>query len=750
MAGDSRLRVIITTFRRPDGLAWLLDDLEREGTDRLDVHVYDDGSPVTDLALRRRLDRHGWTLHEADRTHGKAGFWRWWNVILDDLRADPGAEPVLALQDDVRLCESFLDRALGLWHDIDDPAKGALHLLLTTERESGRSGWAAQPPTPAGEVTRTGWVDLAAFLASRRLFDAVGWRLDPVPAGRWSRSPEASSGVGRQLSIRAGAAGAGMYQVRHSLVVHDDSPSLMNPEARRRWPMTVARFVDGDAAAAGLTATRPKVVAALASQPRRAAALAEVVRRLYPQVDRLQVYLNGYRDVPGFLERPGIEVATSTDTGDRGDAGKFWWAGTITGVQLACDDDIAYPEDYVSEILAGLARTGFAAAVGFHASLFRTPFTDWSASRRILHLAAALPADRWVHVLGTGTAAYHSSAMTVEPADFPVPNIADAWFGLLGARQGVPFLALARQRDWLRELPAARDPGSLSARARARARAWPGALDPATAVVIGAGGPWELRTQPGTHGPVTTGTDHGGSGAPDPRGRVGGAPRRGGGGAPATGAPSPARRTVRVRVLGPHHAGVLVLDAEDSCVQVLRSTGTYPDAAVLARVRALGLRGTYADLGAGCGARTVYFALECRARRVVAVEPDPAAHDRLRQTLEENGLGHATAIPGAVGDPSAPTLDAVLAPHAPVALVHAERPGIARVLSTGRTVLRRDRPVVVARPATRADEVATGSFLAGLGYRLEWEHLPPPGQAAAGVHLWCHPDTARPHTVPRR
>jgi hypothetical protein len=448
----AHLRVVVTAYDRPDGLARLLDDLTREGLAGPQVHIYDDASPRPDAALDRRLAALGCVLHRAPVNHGKRDWWRWWNLILADLKASSDDDRlVLVLQDDVRLCRNFTQRALDLFTGIDDPAKASLYLHLTAERAAlGASCWTPARAATFGDVTRTGWVDMAAFLAHPRLFTAFDWRLDPVPATRWKPNDVLGSGVGEQISLRAHATGLGMYQVRRSLVVHDCGRSRMNAAARARWPMRTTAFVDGDEAAARLERSRPAVLASLASIPSRVDGLRQVVAWLRPQVDELVVYLNGHERVPAFLD--GVTVVRSQEHGDRGDGGKFFPAGRHTGVHLVCDDDIAYPPDYVAALLDGIERHGRQAAVGFHASTLRQPFTHYHRSRSISHMSLAVPQDHAVHVLGTGTAAYHTSTITVSPRDFPVPNMADVWFALLGQRQQVPFVQLRRNAGWLNEL----------------------------------------------------------------------------------------------------------------------------------------------------------------------------------------------------------------------------------------------------------------------------------------------------------
>ena len=112
--------------------------------------------------------------------------------------------------------------------------------------------------------------------------------------------------------------------------------------------------------------------ASLASIPERERSLQQTVASLLPQVDRLGVYLNGYDSVPDFLHDPRIDVARSEETGDRGDAGKFFWsdAGDFD-YHLACDDDLLYPPDFAATMVAACDRHGRRALVGLHGALMR-------------------------------------------------------------------------------------------------------------------------------------------------------------------------------------------------------------------------------------------------------------------------------------------------------------------------------------------------------------------------------------------
>lgn len=176
------------------------------------------------------------------------------------------------------------------------------------------------------------------------------------------------------------------------------------------------------------------IFAGIASIPERVESLRRTVASLIDQVDMLGVYLNGYEDVPAFLDDPRIATAQA---GNRGDAGKFFWAGGSGDFYLACDDDLAYPPDYVQTIIAGIERYGRSAIVGYGGKLFRAgrPQTKYAALGAVAH-------DRFVHLLLTCAIGYHESALHVRPEDFQHPNMADVWLALLAQRQEVPMVLI--------------------------------------------------------------------------------------------------------------------------------------------------------------------------------------------------------------------------------------------------------------------------------------------------------------------
>ncbi len=432
--------VSITTYNRPKALLQLLDDLVRCSRG-LSVHVrvYDDASTEDYRHIAAMLQRNGWRYVRGQQAAGKKGYWRTVSRALQDA-AQSGADYCIFLQDDLRLCSRFFDRAVELWRGLRDPKPVTLNLL----RDAGDEiRWVAGVPAPRGAVDLTGWVDCAAFMYTPRTVALLGGLHDPQKDGDLSRC----SGVGRQLTTRLRGRG-GLYRVCHSLVVHLLGPSMLNPGERTAVPLTTVGFVDGDDRARHLERGVEHVEASLASIPSRIRSLAEVVVRLLPQVNRLNVYLNSYPTVPGFLDNPKVTVVRSQDCGDPGDAGKFHWVEDAHGYFLTCDDDIAYPPDYVRTLVNGIEKYGRRAVVGYHGHLLSGP----RQSRHAIHFALGRPRDTAVHLLGTGVLGYHASTLRAAPSDFKAPNMADVWFALLCQQQQVPRVCLERGNGWLQSI----------------------------------------------------------------------------------------------------------------------------------------------------------------------------------------------------------------------------------------------------------------------------------------------------------
>lgn len=435
------IHVVVCTHQRPDRMLWLLRDLSRQRVcPAFIVHVVDDASLADYAPVRAFIAAFpGWTYQRTSAPHGREGYAILQSEVFAWLRERMAADDyLLRLDDDHRILPDCIAQAWWLWHSIDDPRKATLALWRATS-QLGNIGWTDFEPVPLGEVVQTQWVD-QTYLAPRSTMDALEWRMDPIRRCRATRG----SGTGAQMSRRLVDAGRTLYHTDRSMVWHPpDRQSVMNghlPPFALHKPIEVAPPGPAE-----------MVSASLCSIPERRDALRRAVESLLPQVDIVRVFLNGYSDVPDFLDHPRVRVATSQDHGDLGDARKFWWSADVAGYHMVCDDDIVFPPDYAAGMVASIERYGRRAVVGVHGVTLHHPLGPggYYGSRDVFHSALGVAEDLPVHLVATSCCAYHASTISLSPADFPEANMADIWLGVACQRQRVPVVCVAHSADWL-------------------------------------------------------------------------------------------------------------------------------------------------------------------------------------------------------------------------------------------------------------------------------------------------------------
>ena len=115
------------------------------------------------------------------------------------------------------------------------------------------------------------------------------------------------------------------------------------------------------------------IVANLATYPPRLPNLNKVVDTLSAQVDRLNIVLNEFHEVPVELRRYSNVVPIIPEE-DTKDVGKFLPAVEGDDTVLLVDDDILYPKDFVEETVRRFSSLGddnFVAS--YHGSTYRKP-----------------------------------------------------------------------------------------------------------------------------------------------------------------------------------------------------------------------------------------------------------------------------------------------------------------------------------------------------------------------------------------
>lgn len=183
---------------------------------------------------------------------------------------------------------------------------------------------------------------------------------------------------------------------------------------------------------------------------------------LYDQVDEIRLYLNEYETVPPPLQRLDagklIIYRSQDHLGDLSDSGKFF-EPPERGYHAVCDDDIIYPADYIDHMRFCADELG--AIVGCHGVILADrPVESYYRCRSVFHKFRSVRGDRRVHILATSslfydTALFNSRCKFPTPVidQFPLPNMADIWFGKLAAEAGIPMVCIDHDGDWLRQNP---------------------------------------------------------------------------------------------------------------------------------------------------------------------------------------------------------------------------------------------------------------------------------------------------------
>lgn len=225
-------------------------------------------------------------------------------------------------------------------------------------------------------------------------------------------------------------------------------------DLRLGFPLRHRRF-EAPSIAVSAFGESETITASMATFPPRAAKLERVVSRVLPQVDRLRIHLNNFETVPEFLNHEKISITRSQDFGDLRDNGKFIdMADVAEGFHICLDDDILYPRNYVSYLVAKILQYDRRAVVGVHGTILLPDFVRYhdGVSRKTWHFQQELVQDEPVHILGTGTAAYHTSTLAFDLDQVSSTGMIDLWMAKAAQEQGVPMIAVARGQKYLREI----------------------------------------------------------------------------------------------------------------------------------------------------------------------------------------------------------------------------------------------------------------------------------------------------------
>ena len=184
-----------------------------------------------------------------------------------------------------------------------------------------------------------------------------------------------------------------------------------------------------------------EVIAGIATIPQRVQELINTINSLAPQVDMINVSLNGF-DKPPF-SHPKVNWYITDGTDEQ----KF---KKIEGdVYLSCDEDIIYPPDYVDIVKAKLEKYDI---ISFHGRSFKqfpiqSYYKSAASKYRCLDKVAV---DISVHVGGTGVMAFYPEIFSLSLDELPYKYMADVQVAIAARRRGLRITCIAHEAEWIK------------------------------------------------------------------------------------------------------------------------------------------------------------------------------------------------------------------------------------------------------------------------------------------------------------
>jgi hypothetical protein len=92
------------------------------------------------------------------------------------------------------------------------------------------------------------------------------------------------------------------------------------------------------------------------------------------------------------------------------------------------------------------------AIVGLHGRILKPVIDDYYKALSVYCYYSPTIEDIWVHMLGTGTTAFHTDTIEVCYSNFPLPNTADLQLAILAQKQEVPMLCVKHTGQEIRTM----------------------------------------------------------------------------------------------------------------------------------------------------------------------------------------------------------------------------------------------------------------------------------------------------------
>jgi len=194
------------------------------------------------------------------------------------------------------------------------------------------------------------------------------------------------------------------------------------------------------------------ITAQIASIPDRELLLEKTVNSLLPQVDKLNIMLNGYVNTPHFCHNEKISACHLDNS--KGDGAKFYGLRYVKGYIFTCDDDLLYPPDYVEVMIKELETYKDKVILSNHGRIMNekpvsNSYTDRKAA---FHCLKTENYRGFIDIGGTGVMAWHSGTFFPDIDRITLPNMGDIWIAKFASEQGVKIAHNPHLEEWIQYL----------------------------------------------------------------------------------------------------------------------------------------------------------------------------------------------------------------------------------------------------------------------------------------------------------
>lgn len=201
--------------------------------------------------------------------------------------------------------------------------------------------------------------------------------------------------------------------------------------------------------------TNRQIIAGMATIKERKYLLSQVIISILPQVDKLIIYQNDYKDLSYLSLSNKIEIYSKEDTGiDYRSSGKFYKASEYPNdYYFSIDDDIIYPPDYVENTISKMKYYGNNVVVSYHGRNLKPNATSYYrdySDMVVFHLSQRIDVE--ITYIGTGVMCMIPSTINFNLNDITQPNMTDIEISLMAKKNNIKCIVLSHRRNWIKPI----------------------------------------------------------------------------------------------------------------------------------------------------------------------------------------------------------------------------------------------------------------------------------------------------------